>query len=138
MINCASPAYLRAHGKPRSLVDLERHLLVHYSSALGSELPEFEYHDGARYQVRIMRSIVTVNNADAFQAACRAGLGIIQVPRIGVTQALAIGELVEILPKLRGQPLSVFLVHPHGRSVPRRVRVVLDWIESILRPHLAT
>jgi DNA-binding transcriptional LysR family regulator len=138
MINCASPAYLRAHGKPRSLAALDRHLLVHYSSALGSELPEFEYHDGSGYQVRAMKSVITVNNADAFQAACRAGLGIIQVPRVGVADGLAAGQLVEILPKLRGQPLSVFLLHPHGRNVPKRVRVVLDWIESVLRPHLET
>jgi DNA-binding transcriptional LysR family regulator len=138
MINCASAGYLRAHGKPKSLADLDHHLLVHYSSALGSEIPEFEYHDGAGYRVRPMKSVITVNNADAFQAACRAGLGIIQVPRAGVTAALATGELVEILPKLRGQPLPVFLLHPHGRRVPRRVRVVLDWIESVLRPHLKT
>lgn len=136
MINCASAAYLRVHGKPKSLADLERHLLVHYSSSLASDPPEFEYHDGTRYRVRTMKSIVTVNNADAFQAACRAGLGIIQVPRTGVAERLASGELVEILPKFRGQPLSVFLLHPHGRNVPRRVRVVLDWIDAVLRTHL--
>lgn len=136
MINCASPAYLETHGKPKSLSELDRHLLVHYSSTLDSGQPEFEYYDGAGYRVRPMKSIVTVNNADAFQAACRAGLGIIQVPRTGVAELLASGQLVEILPKFRGQPLPVFLLHPHGRNVPRRVRVVLDWIDSILRPHL--
>jgi DNA-binding transcriptional LysR family regulator len=136
MINCASAAYLRKYGKPKSLADLDRHVLVHYSSALGSDLPEFEYHDGTRYLVRPMRAVVTVNNADAFQAACRAGLGIIQAPREGLTQGLASGDLVEILPKFRGAPLSVFLLHPHGRNVPRRVRLVLDWIDAVLRPHL--
>jgi len=136
MINCASASYLRTYGKPKSLADLERHLLVHYSSTLGADVPEFEYHDGAGYRVRPMKSVVTVNNADAFQAACRAGLGIIQVPRSGVAPALATGELVEVLPKFRGQALSVFLLHPHGRNVPKRVRVVLDWIASIVRPHL--
>jgi DNA-binding transcriptional LysR family regulator len=137
MINCASAGYLRTYGKPKSLADLDRHVLVHYSSTLGSDVPEFEYHDGAGYRVRPMKSVVTVNNADAFQAACRAGLGIIQVPRAGVAKALGTGELVEVLPKFRGQALSVFLLHPHGRNVPKRVRVVLDWLESILRPHLA-
>jgi DNA-binding transcriptional LysR family regulator len=136
MVNCASRSYIAAHGKPKSLADLDGHLLVHYSSTLGSTLPEFEYPDGARYRVRPMKSIITVNNADAFLAACRAGLGIIQVPRTGAAERLASGELVELLPKLRGQPLSVFLLHPHGRNVPRRVRVVLDWVDSILRHHL--
>lgn len=136
VINCASAGYLRAHGTPRALADLDRHLLVHYAATLGPEPPEFEYRDGGRYRVKRMRAAITVNNADAFTAACRAGLGIIQAPRDGVGEAIATGELVEILPRLRPPPLPVFLVHPHGRSVPRRVRVVLDWLDALLRAHL--
>jgi DNA-binding transcriptional LysR family regulator len=136
MINCASADYLRAQGTPKTLADLEAHRLVHYSASLGSDLPELEYHDGTRYRVRPMKAALTVNNADAFGAACRAGLGIIQVPRIGVAPWLASGELVEILPALRAPPLAVHLLHPHGRDVPRRIRVVLDWLDATLRRHL--
>jgi DNA-binding transcriptional LysR family regulator len=32
MINCASPSYLRKYGTPRSLDDLDEHLIVHYST----------------------------------------------------------------------------------------------------------
>ena len=31
MVNCASPAYLHEYGTPRTLKDLERHLIVHYA-----------------------------------------------------------------------------------------------------------
>src|SRR6185295_5168458 len=31
MTNCASPAYLKRYGIPRSLDDLDGHLVVHYS-----------------------------------------------------------------------------------------------------------
>lgn len=136
MINCASAAYVKERGKPKTLADLEHHLLVHYSGTLGSDLPAFEYHDGTRYRTLRMRASVTVNNADAFAAACRAGLGIIQVPINGAEPWLGRGELVELLPKHRGAPLAVHLIHPHGRDVPRRVRVVMTWIESVLKPHL--
>ena len=136
VINCASADYLRRRGTPKSLDDLETHVVVHYSSALGGDPPEFEYHDGTRYRVRRMNAVITVNSAEAFVTACRAGLGIVQTPRVGVARELETGEIVEILPRYRAAALPVFLVHPHGRTVPRRVRVVLDWLDSILRPHL--
>jgi DNA-binding transcriptional LysR family regulator len=136
MINVASRTYVESHGKPKTLADLDDHRLIHYSAGLSSDLPAFEYHDGTRWRTRPMKAAITVNSSDSFAAACRAGLGIVQIPRIGIAADLASGSLVELLPRHRAQALPVFLVHPYGRDVPRRVRVVLDWLESVLRRHL--
>lgn len=136
MVNVASPAYVARHGKPRTIDDLDRHVLVHYSAGLGADVPLFEYQDGTRWRTRPMRSAVTVNNADAFGAACRAGLGIVQIPRTGVDRDVADGTLVDLLPRHRARALPIYLLHPHGRDVPRRVRVVLDWLEAVVRAHL--
>lgn len=135
--NCASPAYLRKHGVPRGLADLDRHFLVHYSSSLGSERPTFEYRDGEGYAERPMRSRVTVNNTDAYRAACLAGLGIIQAPRRGLLGCFAEGTLVEILPEYSCAPMPVSLLHTHGRHLPRRVRAVLTWLAECVTEHLA-
>ncbi|MEQ1567761.1 MAG: LysR family transcriptional regulator [Myxococcota bacterium] len=137
MVNCASPSYLGVHGVPRTLDDLDHHLLVHYAGTLGAEPPGFEFPDGAGgWRERPMRARLTVNNADAFHAACLAGLGLAQAPRMGLTAPLADGRLVEVLPDHRAQPMPVSLVHPHGRRVPGRVRWVLDWLASIVGPEL--
>lgn len=136
MATCASPAYLKKHGTPRTLADLAGHLLVHYSLRLGSDPPTFEYRDGDRYRVLRMRSVVTVNTADAYRAACLAGLGLIQVPRVGVRGLLEDGSLIEVLPEFPSEPMPVSLVHPHGRNVPRRVRAVMAWIAAVIRPRL--
>ncbi len=132
MANAASPEYLRKHGVPERVEQLEQHFLVHYSATLGAEAPGFEYFDGERYRDWPMRSRVTVNNADAYLAACIAGLGIIQTPRIGLTKVLAQGTCVEVLPHLTCAPMPVSLLHTHGRSVPRRVRAVLSWMTELL------
>ena len=133
MANCASQEYLRQHGVPEHLEDLDRHWIVHYSATLGPERPSFEYPDGNGYREWPMRSLVTVNNADAYQAACIAGLGIIQAPRVGLLSALASGQCVELLQAFTCEPMPVSLIHTHGRQVPRRVRVVLDWIAEQVR-----
>lgn len=137
MINCASAGYVRARGRPKSPDDLAGHLLVHYASAVSGEVPELEWVEAGRTRTKRMSCIVTVNNTDAFRAACLAGLGIAQLPRYGVAGLLERGELVEVLPRHRCAPLPISLLHPHGRRVPRRVRVVLDWLVALLTPHLA-
>lgn len=136
MVSCASPAYLKKLGTPRTIAELAGHLLVHYSIRMGADPPTFEYRDGDGYALAPMRSVITVNSADAYRTACLAGLGIIQAPRIGVRRHLEDGSLIEILPELPSEPMPVSLVHSHGRSVPRRVRVVMTWLAGVVRPRL--
>jgi DNA-binding transcriptional LysR family regulator len=137
MTNCASPAYLKRYGVPRSLDDLARHVLVHYSLRMGADAPGFEYRAGNSYRDLPMRSLITVNSTDSYNAACLAGLGIIQAPRTGVLANIAAGDLVEVLPQHTCEPLAVSLVHAHGRQVPRQVRAIMNWIAQLLAPHLA-
>lgn len=135
--NVASPGYVKRHGLPRGLEDLDRHLIVHYAMTFGTDPPPgFEYRDGNTYRLRPMRSLITVNSADAYRAACLAGLGIIQAPNVRLRTDLEEGLLVEILPELRAEPMPVSLVHPHGRRVPKRVRAVMGWIASVITPRL--
>jgi DNA-binding transcriptional LysR family regulator len=49
---------------------------------------------------------------------------------------LATGQLVEVLPQYVAEPLAVYIVHAHGRSVPRHVRAVMSWIADQLDHHL--
>ena len=132
MTNYVSRRYVQMYGTPRTLEELDRHLLVNYSPDLGADPPELEYREGGRLRTRRMKSLVTVNNADAYLAACLAGLGIIQVPRNARRARATKGELVPILPQLTPPPMPVSLVHGHGKNVPRRVRAVMTWLETTL------
>ncbi len=136
MMNCASPGYLRKYGVPQRLEDLERHLVVHYASSGAEGTPSFEYPHGGGYREWPMRSVLTVNNVDAYVAGCLAGLGLIQVPKAGRRMTLAVGTLVDVLPELTCAPMPVTLLHTHGRRVPRRVRAVLTWLSEVLAPHI--
>src|SRR5689334_1589601 len=103
-INVASADYLRRRRTPLTLEDLWRHDLVQYVSTLGNRSEGFEYPvDGGFRQLPMSGSIV-VNSSDAYHAACLAGLGIIQAPRLGVREGIESGELVEVLPQLRPEP----------------------------------
>lgn len=132
MVNCASPQYLARHGIPQTLDDLAQHQLVHYAATLGAKCSGFEYVvDGVDCAIP-MGGPLTVNNAEAYQSACLAGLGLIQAPLSGVGDALADGRLVEVLPGHRARPMPLALVYANRRNQPARVRVVMDWLGAVV------
>lgn len=136
--NCVSRDYLAQYGQPNSLADLAGHRLVHYVGTLGGKSPGFEYIDAASGETRslAMAGAVTVNNSDAYLAACLAGIGIIQVPAIGIRDYLASGELVDILPQLRAAPMPVSLLYANRRQLPQRVQLFMNWLAEVLRPYV--
>lgn len=136
MINCASPEYLRRHGTPRTLEDLDAHYVIHYSSNLEGGAPCFEHRVGERYVERPMRSRVTVNNSDAYNAACLAGLGIAQSPRWGLSPHIGSGALVEVLPEHTCASMPITILHAYDKNVPRRVRLFMAWLAELLAPQL--
>jgi DNA-binding transcriptional LysR family regulator len=137
LINCASAEYLRRRGTPQTLPDLAEHDLIHYVRRLGGKSEGFEYPDAGGYRTLPMSGPVVVNNSDAYNAACLAGLGLIQAPEIGVREHLARGVLVEVLPQYRPEPMSLSLLYAHRRNLPKRVRVFMEWVAEVLRPVLA-
>ena len=138
IVNCASPAYLKRYGTPRTLDDLVAHRLIHYATTFGAKPDGFEYFDGERYRVLPMPGALTVNNAESYEAACVAGLGLIQVPSLGVRHLIEQGRLVEVLPQCSAEPMPVSLLYAQRRNLPRRVQVFMNWVAGVLQPHLQT
>lgn len=134
--NCASPAYLHAHGVPQTLEDLARHQLIHYVSTLGQRPPGFEYMEAGACRYVAMPSVLTVNSIEAYESGCLAGLGIIQSPRAGVLHQLQAGRLVEVLPHYQAEPMPVSLLYAQRRNVSARVQVFMDWLTHVLAPYL--
>ncbi|MES2102338.1 MAG: LysR family transcriptional regulator [Pseudomonadota bacterium] len=137
-INCASPAYLAAHGTPTTLADLAQHRLVHYATTLGAPPLGWEYLDGDTRRFEPMNGIVTVNSSDAYQAACLAGLGLIQAPVLGIgaKSLVAQGLLVEVMPEFRPPPMPVSLLYPNRRHLAKRVQALMGWLAEVLTPQL--
>jgi DNA-binding transcriptional LysR family regulator len=136
MVNCASPAYLERHGIPRTIGDLHSHFLVDYAPALGGRAALFDYLEGGEKHNCEVAAALAVNNSDAYQAACLAGLGIIQAPRSGMHELLAQGRLVPVLPDYPPPPMPVTLLYPSRRQLSRRVRRFMDWVAETMQPWL--
>ena len=136
MINCASPDYLARFGYPDNLADLASHAVVHYALNLGSRPQGFEYLDDKTSAWVKTGGVITVNTTETYQAACLAGLGIIQVPRVGVKALLKSKQLVEILPQYRAAPMPVSLLYPHRRNLSRRVHLFMEWLTGVMKTYV--
>ncbi len=131
-VNCVSPSYLDKFGLPETLDDLSSHNLVFYSQQLAGKPDGFEYQQDGKTKFWPMSGAVTVNNAEAYTAACLAGLGIIQVPEVGVRQLVQQGRLVKVLPQYQPAAMPVSVLYAHRRQLSRRLKVFIDWLQAVV------
>jgi DNA-binding transcriptional LysR family regulator len=136
MANVASPSYLRAHGTPTSLADLSQHRIIYYGAKLSTQGAGWEYVDGGVTRIHPMRSTIAVNGTDAYEAACVAGLGIIQVPVRVAHRQIEAGGLVVVMPHHTAAPMPVSLLYPHRRQLAPRVQAFMNWLTVVMQPYV--
>jgi LysR family transcriptional regulator for bpeEF and oprC len=130
-VTCAAPDYIQRAGMPASLEDLENHKAVNYfSSRTGRTIDWAFMVDGKEVEVK-MKSIVSVNDADAYVTCGLEGFGLIQPALFMVLPHLRSGQLVEVLPELKPLPMPISAVYPHSRHLSPKVRVFVDWIAEL-------
>lgn len=123
---CASPAHLERHGRPRGIADLESHrALLFRMPGSGRDRP-WQFSVRGEVVSLQMKGHMRLSDGDAMVQAAISGLGLVQVPDYYVEDALAAGELVELLPRLRPPAMPISAVYPSQRLLPPRVRVVIE------------
>lgn len=133
-VNCASPSYLARHGQPTSLDELDHHLVVAYAPSFAGA-GSWDYVVGDEERSRAMRSVIAVDNAETYIAACLAGLGLIQVPAYDVRHHLESGALVSVLPAYVAAALPISLVYPSRKQVPPRLQAFAAWLAELFERH---
>jgi DNA-binding transcriptional LysR family regulator len=128
---CASPAYLAAHGTPRTPDDLAGHDCVVYDELVAANIWTFA--GGKRDTALPVRTRLTVSNPEAARDAARAGVGITAVLSVAVAEEFAAGALVAVLDEFRPPALPVHLVYAAGRYLPLKVRAFLDFVTPRLK-----
>ena len=123
----ASPAYLKRHGSPTSLSDLEHHRGIFYTNR-GVADWRFQGADGA--VVVRGKLALGVNNGDVLHDAAIAGLGIALLPTFIIGPSVAEGRLVEIDIGYRPEPEFIFMAHPEGRNPSAKLRAIVEHLKK--------
>lgn len=124
---CASPAYLAAHGAPRTLDELTGHnCLLH--SKHGDGVWHFQGAEGEQ-TVKVSGGMVT-NSVMVLHQVTRNHMGIALLPTYCVGPDLATGALVQVLPSYAGPYESIYVLFPHRNLVAAKIRLFMDFVAA--------
>ncbi len=129
MAIAAAPAWLARHGTPRHPAELRRAPRLTFSEAVSAG--DWTLAD-ANGTVEIVNgpSRLAANNVQMLLAAARAGAGVVFGPSFVLGEAIARGELVELLPDWRAPDLTIQAVYPSARHLPLKVRRFVDCLAA--------
>jgi DNA-binding transcriptional LysR family regulator len=130
MIVCGAPAYLRAHGTPRNPEALVRHRCLVSRMPTSRRLRAWKFvRDGHAIEV-VPPPTVVFDDGEAMVAAAVAAMGLVQVPNYMADEAIARGELVEVLKRFRAPAMPIALVYPSARRVTPRLKALIAVLEA--------
>lgn len=135
-VTVAAPGYLSEHGTPRRPDDLSEHRIIGAGPLHGPR--EWSFHADGKMNATRITPRLTVNAITAGVDAAIAGWGVCRVLSYQVADALARGELVEILSAWEDRQLPVQLVHSEGGHAAAKTRAFLDLAAARLRADAGT
>jgi len=127
----ASPAYLKAHGRPNHPMHVSEHAAITYSYQLRPGVWQFRKKNGEVATVRPAGPL-RVNNGEAMLPPIMAGIGIGILPEFIVRDALAKKQLEILLPDWSLPEGAVYWLTPPGGPKPARVAAFADFLAAAL------
>ena len=122
----ASPDYLKRNGRPNTASEIAEHNFLKYGVGNTAQWPIIDA-EGKEQRFNVT-SKMTANNGDfLLQMAC-AGHGIVVLPTFIAWQALAAGELVQVLEDCTIPSLDAYFVYPKNRFLPQRSRALIEFM----------
>jgi DNA-binding transcriptional LysR family regulator len=127
----ASSQYLRKHGAPQSLDDLDRHRLVSYSGPPAQHLAAINWMETAGRESKEPRiPVFKVNSIVAMKYAIRSGIGIGMLPDY---QLEGESGLITVLRETELPTLPIFFVYPEELKTSKKVQVLRDFLVAQAR-----
>jgi DNA-binding transcriptional LysR family regulator len=124
---CASPAWLRRHGTPRTPEELGSHDILTYTLMPLPNVWRFESAQGTRHEIRVTTRH-RANSGRVLTALATSGLAVVIEPDFIVAPELRSGALVRVLADytLARSPISA--VYPSRRHLSAKVRTFVDFL----------
>jgi DNA-binding transcriptional LysR family regulator len=124
LVLCASPAYLRRHGTPKSIADLANHNYLQYAGVSALEIATGD----ASPRVRLSGNLI-VNHLEAQRVIVLQGAGIAMLGTEVIGDDLAAGRLVPLLvDEVPPRELPIHVVYASRRHLSAKVRSFVDFL----------
>jgi DNA-binding transcriptional LysR family regulator len=121
-----SPEYLKRRGRPRRPSELDSHDCILFQMPTTGRHRPWEFRVKGRALALRPAPAHVVNDGEGMVGAAAAGLGLVQVPDLIAADAVAAGELEEVLAPYRAPPMPISVVFAPQRHMPLRLRLFID------------
>jgi DNA-binding transcriptional LysR family regulator len=122
----ASPAYLKAHGEPKTPEAIASHQTVQFGGT--SLAPDWRFVRN-HVEIRVVPAPrLTTNSADAAVQHAVQGGGLTRVLAYQAAEAIRRGRLRIVLAKFEPPPLPIHVVYPTSRLLSAKVRSFIDMV----------
>ena len=130
----ASPGYLARAGVPAHPSELEKphHCIVGFLGASTGKLLTCPMRRGGEAVDIKGRTILAVDDGNAYLAAGLAGLGALWLLDYMAGAALERGELVRLFDDWQIEPMPLTIAYPPNRHVSARLRVFIEWVAELM------
>lgn len=124
----ASPQYIEKNGLPKKIEDLASHQCLYYTNTPHGDSWIF---DVAGETIKIKHKwMFASNNGRVLCEAASLGMGIIQAPKLSVTDYLESKQLVEILSEHRIPALLIYATYLQRRFYPAKLTTFLQFLST--------
>ncbi|SNY91288.1 DNA-binding transcriptional regulator, LysR family [Cohaesibacter sp. ES.047] len=127
----ASPDYIAEHGAPQTPQELEGHACIVDSNRRSPRRWTFR-HDGKEMVVQV-HGRFHVNSARGAAELAARGHGIAYTPHFALQDSLQSGALVPVMEAFEGESSFLNAVYLEGRTLPRKVRALIDFAVEDIR-----
>jgi DNA-binding transcriptional LysR family regulator len=128
---CASPAYLKRRGTPKTPDDLKDHDCITFENTLSAQT--WSLNVGKTEKSFPIHSRLVVSTAEAATDAAVAGIGLTRMLDYQIAAQLRAGTLKLVLESFRAPPKPVHLIYEAGRHLPLKIRTFLDYASPRLK-----
>jgi DNA-binding transcriptional LysR family regulator len=135
---CASPAYLKLHGVPRSPADLAQHRFALWATSAGTQ-NEFELTRGDERWLHVvpLDEAWDTNDGAMVREWALCGRCIAYKSLWDIADDVKAGRLQVLLSDWKSRPTSIHALFQRSRYMPPRVRVLLDFLAQRCEDALA-
>lgn len=126
MLVCASPAYLKKHGRPERPQDLLQHQCLDY--AHWNRRVSWKLDDGTGRELAYPASRFRSNNGQALRMAALRGYGVVMQSEVLLGEDVAAGQLVSLLEDFVPPPRSLHLIYPRDRQPTPKLSTFIDFV----------
>jgi len=122
----ASPTYLKRHGTPRDLADLQQHKLITYGEDTPPPVTEINWLQKAgRKQGLDLVPTLAVNNIYGLLLAVENDVGIASLPDYMIAEH---PKFIRVLPDVAAPSFDTFLVYPDELRETKKISVFRDFL----------